>query len=256
MALVTLTTDLGTRDYYLGALKGAIISQCDGFVPMVDITHNIKPFDIKEAAFTVRNAYRFFPKGTLHIVHVSSSTAKDKLLLSVVDGHYFLAFDNGFLSIAFDKTAHETYQVNDELLMGNSLLFEAAIGRVVNLLAKEFKPTDFAHLTTETINYRLLQPVTAQGSIRGTVINIDNYGNATSNITRKNFDDFIGTRPYTVFVNVANTKVISKNYNEVEEGELVCLFNTAGFLEIAINRGKAENLLGLKLESSVLVMAD
>lgn len=256
MALITLTSDLGTRDFYVGALKGAIVTQCETFVPTIDITHNIKPFDIKEAAFTVRNAYKYFPKGTIHVVHVNSGDARNKMLLSVVDGHYFLTFDNGFLSIAFERTPHETYEINDELLNDSSLLFETAIGKVINLLLQEYKPTDFAHLTTGTTNFRLIQPVTSMGTIRGMVTNIDNYGNATTNITQAMFTRFIGDRKFTVFVNVGNTKTISRNYFDVEEGEMVCLFNTAQCLEVAINKGKAEKLLGLKLESPVLVIAD
>ncbi len=255
MALVTITSDLGTRDFYLAALKGAIITNC-GYVNIIDVTHTIKPFDIKEAAYTVKSAFRYFPQGTIHIVHVNSTDGKEKLLLAVVDGHYFLSFDNGFLSLAFERMPHETYEVNPELLENNSLLYEDAIGKVVNLLLKEFRPSDFGHLTTETINFRLLQPITSPGSIRGTIINIDNFGNAVVNITRPMFDQFIGDKRFTILANVGSTKEISKKYSDVDEGDMLCLFNASGYLEIAINKGKAENLLGLKLDSPVLVLAD
>lgn len=256
MALITFTSDLGTRDYYVAALKGAIFTHCEKHVPITDVTHEVKAYDIKEAAFTVRNMYRYYPKGTIHLVHMNSTDNKGKLLVAVVDGHYFITFDNGLLSLLFEKTPHETYQVNDEIMEGASLLYEAAIGKIINLLLQEYKPADFAHLTTETVNFRYLQPVTTSGSIRGSVIYIDNYGNAVSNITRKMLTDHIGDRRYTIFVNVANTKVLSDNYSDVEEGEMVCLFNSAGYLEVAINKGKADKLLNLKLDSAVLVMVD
>lgn len=255
MALITITSDLGTRDFYLAALKGAIITNT-GFVNIVDVTHTIKPFDIKEAAFTVKSMFRYYPAGTIHIIHVNSTDGKDKLLLAVVDGHYFLTFDNGFLSLAFEKMPHQTYEVNAELLENSSLLYEEAIGKVVNLLVKEFQPSDFGHLTTETINFRLMQPITSPGSIRGTIINIDNYGNAIVNITRAMFDQFIGDKRFSVLANVGTSKEISKKYNDVDEGEMVCLFNASGYLEVAINKGKAENLLGLKIDAPVLVLAD
>ena len=228
MALITITSDLGKRDFYLGALKGAILSNC-GNVPIVDITHSIKPFDIKEAAFTVRNAARFFPKGTIHIVHVNST---------------------------FERTPPQTYEVNEELTENASLMFEDAIGKVVNLLVKEFNPTDFAHLATQTINYRLMQPIINQGSIRGTIVNIDNYGNGIVNITKAMFDQFITGQRFSIMANVGSSREISKKYSDVDEGEMVCLFNAAGYLEIAINNGKAENLLGLKIDSPVLIMLD
>src|ERR1700742_1682038 len=88
MALVTITSDLGTRDFYLAALKGAIITHTEN-ASLVDITNSIKPFDIKEAAFTVRSAFKYFPKGTVHVVHVNSTDGNHKLLVSMYDGHYF-----------------------------------------------------------------------------------------------------------------------------------------------------------------------
>lgn len=255
MALITITSDLGTRDFYLAALKGAILTHT-GNVPIIDISHLVKLFDIKEGAFLIRNAYRYFPKGTIHVVHVNSNGGNGKLLVSLVDGHYFLTFDNGILSLAFDKKPLEVYQVNDELLENNSLLYEDAIAKVIELLLKEYLPTDFGHLATHIVNYRLIQPISSPGSIRGTIIYIDHFGNAVVNITKKIFDEFIGERNFTVFANVGNVRTISKNYSDTEEGDMLCLFNSEGFLEVAINKGKAELLLGLKIGSSILVMAD
>ncbi len=255
MALVTLTSDLGTRDFHLAALKGAIISHC-GNIPVVDVTHAIKQFDIKEAAFTVRNAYKYFPKGSIHVVHVNSSEVDSKLLVAVADEHYFITFDNGFLSLAFEKAPHQTYQVNDELLENSSLLFEEAIAKVIELLEKEYLPKDFGHFTTETVNLRLLKPICSPGSVRGTIVNIDHFGNATTNINRKIFEDFIGEKRFTVLANVGQSKVISKTYSEIEEGEMVCLFNAAGYLEVAMNKGKAESLMGLKIDMPVMIIVD
>ena len=255
MALVTLTSDLGTRDFYVAALRGAIISHC-GNIAMVDVTHSLKQFDIKEAAYTVRNAYKYFPKGSIHLVHVNASEADGKLLVATVDGHYFITFDNGFLSLAFEKTPHQTYQVNDELLENNSLLYEDAIAKIIELLEKEYLPKDFGHLTTETINFRSLQPISSVGSIRGTIVNIDHFGNATTNINRKMFDDYIGEKRFTVLANVGQSKIISKTYSDIEEGEMVCLFNASGYLEVAMNKGKAELLMGLKIDMPVMIIVD
>ncbi len=255
MALVTLTSDLGTRDFYLAALKGAIITHC-GNISMVDVTHSVKQFNIKEAAFTVRNAYKYFPKGSIHLVHVNSSEANSKLLVAVADEHYFITFDNGFLSLVFERTPHQTYQVNDELLENNSLLHEDAIAKVIELLEKEYLPKDFGHLTTETINLRLLQPICSSGTVRGTIVYIDHFGNGITNISRKMFDDFIGEKDFTVIANVGQSRIISKKYSDIEEGEMVCLFNAADYLEVAMNKGKAELLMGLKLDMPVMVIAD
>ena len=168
MALITLTSDLGIKLLYLAALKGAIISNC-GLVTMADITHGIKPFDIKDAAFTFRSAYHYFPKGTIHIVHINSTDGDNKLLVSLVNGHYIITFDSGFLPSLLIKHWPKLSVVNDELHTGGAHLLEDAVGKAVNLLIKEFKPSDFGHLATETLGYRLLQPITLPGSIRGTL---------------------------------------------------------------------------------------
>lgn len=256
MALVTFISDLGLKDYYSGAIKGAIISHCETFVPVVDITHHIKPFDIREAAFTLRNSFGYFPKGTIHFVHVNSSDAKGKLLLAKHEGHYFLTFDNGILSLAFGKTPPETYQINDELIEGSSLLFDEAIGKVINLLLQEYKPSDFGHLTTEAVSFRSMQPIVGPNTIRGTITYIDNYGNAISNVAGKTFHEFTSGKKFSVLVNVGSVRTLCKTYSDVEEGEMLCLVNTSGLLEIAINKGKATHLLGLKEESTVVVSLD
>lgn len=253
MALLTLTTDLGTKDYYVAALKGAVINQ-SGYVPFIDITHSISLYNIREAAFTISQAYRHFPNGTIHIVHVNAAEARNRLLLAKADGHYFIAFDNGLLSLALDKIPHETYLINEELLEQNSNLTEVAIARVVNLLLTEYKPTDFAHLITEPQNLRLLQPVTTQGRISGSVIYIDHYGNAITNITPALFQQFIGDQPFTILASgIGNSNSLCHSYADVDEGELACFFNAAGFLEIAINKGRADHLLAIKMDSRVIV---
>lgn len=255
MALITITSDLGEGDFYIAALKGAIISNA-GYVPMVDVTHAIPPFNIKQAAFVARNAARYFPKGTIHIVHVNATDGKGRLLVSQVDGHYFITFDNGLLSLAFEKTPPQTYQVNDELLVNHSFLYEDAIGKVVNLLVKEYRLTDFAHLSTEPVNYRMLQPIPNTNQLRGVVIYIDNYDNCVVNITKSMFEQFTEGRRFTILANTDSVKRISQNYDDVDVGEPVCLFNSAGYLEVAMNKAKARNLMGLKIDSRVLVMLD
>lgn len=255
MAIVTFTTDLGTRDFYHAALKGAILS-LTGSVQFVDISHQVKLFDIKEAAFTIKNAYRYFPKGSIHLIHVNAADANGRLLIGIKDGHYFLTFDTGLLSLAFDETQIVIYEVNEELLHSNSLLFEEGIAKVIELLEKEFTPADFGVLTTDTLRYKLLQPICQPGSVRGTFVYFDNFGNGITNISKQMFADFIGEKSFTVFANVGNTKHISDSYSDVEEGDMVCLFNSTGYLEVAMNKAKAKLLMGLKIDMPVMIFAD
>ena len=175
MPLITITSDLGIKDFYVAALKGAIITHC-GYVPIIDISHSVRHFDIKEAAFLIGNGYKYFPKGTIHIVHVGSNEARGKLLVAIIDGYYFITFDNGILSMVFDKTfPQQVYQVNEELLENHTLLYEDAIAKVIGLLLQEYRLSDFGQPLTETVHYRLLQPITTQGGLKGSVIDIDHF---------------------------------------------------------------------------------
>jgi S-adenosylmethionine hydrolase len=256
MALVTLTSDLGNRDFFVAALKGAIISHCTTFPQIIDVTHQVRAHDIKEAAYTISNAYAYFPKGTIHVVHISSSLSHGRMLLAEADGHYFITYDTGLLSLMFGTKPHKVFLINEELGENSTLLGEKTIAHVISLLQQEYLPKDFAQPFSDAVTYRLLQPVTNAGTIRGSVVYIDHFGNAVSNISRDMFERFMTNKRYSIFANVGNTNQISVRYDEVEEGEMVCIFNTAGFLEVGICKGKAENLLGLRIDSPVLVIAD
>lgn len=256
MALVTLTSDLGNRDFFVAALKGAIIQECTAWPHIIDVTHQVRPHDIKEAAYTVSNAYKYFPAGSIHVVHISSSLSHGRMLLAEADGHYFITYDTGLLSLLFGSRPYKVYLINEELGEHSTLLGEKTIAHVVSLLQQEYLPKDFAQPFTEAVEFRLLQPVTNSGSIRGSVIYIDHFGNAVSNISKEMFERSMAGKRYSVFANVGNTNQISTKYDEVEEGEMVCLFNSAGFLEVGICKGKAENLLGLRIDSPVLVIAE
>jgi S-adenosylmethionine hydrolase len=255
MPVVTITTDLGVRDFYLAALKGSIVSASPE-VTLIDISTGIKQYDIKEGSFVFKNAFHHFPAGTIHVIHVNSTDGNNRLLLSVVNGHYILCFDNGLLSLAFGKTPDETYEVNEELKQGDNSSLHKTIARAVEMLVKEYKPNDFCHPATNTRSYRMLQPMPNAGSLKGSVIYIDSFGNAVVNITEKEFRDYVKDKRFSVQAKLGHTTHISNLYSDVEEGDFLCLFNSSGYMEVAINKGKADSLLGLKVDSLVLVMLD
>lgn len=258
MALVTFTSDLGTRDYYTAAIKGAIYSHCEKVVPIVDVTHQVKTFDIKEAAYIVRNCYKYFPKGTIHLIHVGAQPGKTNvcnIVLAVFEGQYFITFDSGLLSLVFEKMPHETYLLNDELLADNSHLYESAIGKAVNLLVNDYRPSDFAQLTTEIIQYRPILPLTAPGRVQGSVVHVDEYGNAITNITHADFQQHIADKKFIMYTGVEQVDKICAHYADVDVGDVAAFFNASGLLEIAINKARADHLLALKVGSSIQINA-
>lgn len=255
MHVVTLTSDLGLRDYYVAAIKGAILTKHQAPVQFVDISHQIKSFDIKEAAYVVKNAYRYFPKGSVHIIHTRGNATNSKLLACEVDGHYFVTYNNGVLPIMFYPIPGGIYEVNAEITEVDSLLSENGLAQVVHLLLQEFKLPDFAHPAHDYTDSRLINPTYQKDFIKGSVVHIDSFGNVVTNISRQLFDEYIGNKSFLIESSIAIIQTISKHYQDVEEGDVLALFNSQDLLEIAMNRSKAANLLGIKLNSNVIVTA-
>lgn len=253
---------MGLKDYYVAAVKGAIHSQLENAV-IVDITHEIPPFDIATASFVLRNTYHDFPKGTVHIIGVNPESDLQTHHMAVeYDGHYFIGADNGIFSILFDRIPDKIVELNldqdsDDLTFPTKYVFVKAAchlarGGTLEVIGK----------ITEEVNERELFRAVVEGdTIRGTVIYIDSYGNVISNITESLFKEVGRERPFTIFFRRAAYEIhtIHKAYHDVPEGEKVALFSANGHLEIAINKGVegsgggANKLFGLKVNDTIRV---
>lgn len=265
MAIITLTTDYGEKDYFASALKGAVLCQLPD-TNIIDISHNISPFNITEGAYIIKNAYHHYPKGTIHIIGIDAEKAKDKLHIAAeIDGHFFIGADDGIFSLIFpeikpDKVvALNIEQESDSMTFPAKDVFVkaachiarggtlAVIGRQIN----EFKQA------------RNFNPIVSPdgNSISGSVIYIDNFGNAVTNITKKLFRDIGKTRDFEIVLpRVYTLNKIHKSYNSVPESEKLALFNSGGFLEIAISRADshamsgASRLLGISFRDTIKVV--
>lgn len=254
MQIITLTTDFGTTDYYVGALKGAILSRSPR-VNLVDISHHIEPYNIVQAALILRNIYPEFPAGTLHLVGVNCEYAPAaRFLAARRDGHIFLLPDNGLLALLFGELAENEVvalvaPAEAEHFQVKKIFAEAA----AKLTAGE--PFESLGEAAGALVERIqIQPVITKDRMRGTVLHIDNFGNAVVNIRRTAFEKVAAGRSFSLFFKRHDPiTVLSKNYSEVEVGEPLCLFNSAGLLEISIYMGRAGELLGLKPEDVVEV---
>lgn len=254
MQLVTLTTDFGTQDFYTGALKGALLSRAPGLT-LVDISHDVKPFDIVQGAFIVQNVWTEFPEGTIHLVGVNCVYSQGfRFVAARRDGHYFLAPDNGLLTLLFPQIAPSdlrTLPADPAEHFAVKNIFAAAVAHITE--GKPFETLgDFPAPLLERIS---IQPVITPTRIRGTVIHIDNFENVVVNIRRDVFEKALNGREFSLFFK-RNDPIarLSDNYCDVPVGEPLCLFNAAGFLEIAVNMGRAATLLGLKVEDVVEVV--
>lgn len=252
--MVTLTTDFGTQDFYVGALKGALLRRLPD-LRLVDITHEITPFDIVRAAFVVANVWREFPDNTIHLIGVNCVYQPDyRFVAARMEGHYFIAPDNGLLSLLFPQipqTELRNLPVNPAEHFAVKSVFANAVEHL--MLGNNFENLgEYAAPLLERIS---IQPVITPGQIRGTVIHVDNFDNVVVNIRREVFEQAAHGRSFALYFKRNDPIVqLSSNYCDVAVGEPLFLFNTAGFLEIAVNMGKAATLLGLKVEDVVEIV--
>lgn len=254
MQLVTLTTDFGVQDYYAGALKGALLRRSPD-LQLVDISHAIKPFDIVQGAFVVQNAYPEFPEGTIHLIGVNCVyDAQFRFLAARKDGHYFLAPDNGLLTLLFGQLPETEVRELPAPIQQHFPVKKTFADAVDHITSG--KPFDMLGSPAGPVLQRIsLQPVITPGRIRGTIIQVDNFENVVVNIGRDVFEKNGNGREFSLFFkrNDPITR-LCQNYCDAPVGEPLCLFNSAGLLEIAVNMGRAATLLGLKVEDVVEVV--
>ncbi len=255
MQIITLITDFGLKDHYVGLIKGGLLSQSSS-LNIVDITHNIKNFDIVHAAFVLKNTYLEFPKGTIHIINVKTFHEKPSDFICFErNEHFFIGPDNGIFSLAFEDEVKNIFILENKTLgvFGMKQIFADAVKHIISE-----KPIHEIGLPAKEIERRIsLQPVMSNGQLRGSVIHIDNYGNAILNIDRLLFNQICGGRKFALYFkrNEPITK-ISKKYSDVPVGELLCLFNSANHLEIALNMDRVTEKYGLKMDDSIVIKLD
>jgi len=263
MQLITLTSDMGWRDYYVSAVKATICRLVTNPVQILDITHEVSPFDVAEAAFHVGQAFGSFPPKTIHIIGVDAepfvkNSSEDAVpCVMVLDDQYFVANDNGFFSVLerygqqgqFFRVDAQVWKNSDPLFATKNILVPIACK-----LANGEKIEDFAHPATATHSAFSSIPTIEEKGIKGIIIHFDAFGNAMTNIHKKLFEEIGQNQPFIIqFRRGDSYKInrISSHYHDVANGEKVALFNENGWLEIAINKGAnkstggAQTLFGL-----------
>jgi hypothetical protein len=272
MSFITLTTDFGTKDHFVGAVKGAIYSELAD-AKIVDITHEISPFNITETAYILKNSYKSFPEGTIHIVGVDSELNEDnKHIAMEMDNHFFVCADNGIISmIASEIQPTKIVEINIHERIESSFPVLDVFVQVACFIARGGNLTVIGKEITTFKKLIEIQPKVnqAQTQIIGGVIYIDNYGNVITNISKKMFNDIGKGRKYKLTISRYSFTKIFKKYNEIVgnnsedtrqfDGNKLAIFNSAGFLEIAIYRsnlntvGGASSLLGLEYRDPIII---
>lgn len=248
MRIVTLTSDFGTRDYYAGYLRGILLSRAPEVV-LADITHDIPHFDISQAAFVLKSAYRSFPAGTIHLILVHHRFERQEVMCICYDDQYFIALDSGILSLIFEDVSMAYRLHNPGGIPWQSLMAQAVAG-VQN-------GQDLADLGTEVADFERkihLKPVVTNEYIKGSAMYIDGYENIVFNITQELFEHVQRGRAFELYYKRHDPVIeIHDHYHQVAVGEVACIFNSAGYLELGINMGKAASLLGFKIDDIIQV---
>jgi S-adenosylmethionine hydrolase len=254
MTIVTLTTDWNTNDYYVGAIKGKILSQSTQ-AQLVDISHQVHPFNITQAAFILRNCYYNFPKGSIHIIGVNTEGGKDRpFLLIEYKKHYFIGTDNGIFGLLFSEEPDRIIELKSpgEVLSFSCFsVFSEAASKLVN----GDKPESMGKPVKKYHEKIPLRAAIDKSVITGSVIYVDSFRNAITNITRDLFERIGDGRDFEIYSqNIHHTITrLNHHYHETAPGEILAIFNSVGLLEIAINMGNAADLLNLTVNSSVRV---
>jgi hypothetical protein len=273
MSIITLTTDFGTKDHFVGAIKGTIYNELPS-AKIVDISHEITPFNIAETAYILKNAYKSFPEGSIHIIGVDSElNEENKHIALKLDNHYFICPDNGVISLLANEIKPEkiveinihnrietSFPVLDvfvkvacHIARGGTL---EIIGKVISTFKKivELQPKISDDLTT----------------IIGNIIYVDNYGNSISNITKKIYKEIGKGRKFEITASKYRFTEIQNKYSDIvdfslpfdqrqKDGSKLAIFNSASYLEIAIYKsnlktvGGASTLLGLNYRDTVTI---
>jgi S-adenosylmethionine hydrolase len=255
MAIITLTTDLGDKDIYQAALKGSILKLLPA-VNIVDITHSVAAFNVQQAAFILKNSFYYFPAQTVHLIGIDTVYNSDTKYLAVkYKNHYFVGSDNGIFSLMFDSEPDEIVEINimQDLKFLHFPLADIFVKAACHL-AGGGQLSEIGLPMTKMEKKMNLQPIVEKNLIKGAVIYIDSFQNVITNITKEFFNKVQQGRRFTLsFKRNETINHLSWHYNEVPEGEKLCLFGISDHLEIAINKGNASGLLGLNLGDSVII---
>lgn len=248
MPIVTLTTDIGQNDYIVGAIKGQLLTANPAF-NIVDITHCLSPFNYLQAAYICGNAYKYYPAGTIHLLLVNLfDTHPDHLLVARLNNQWIACPDNGILTLITGTRPTDIVAVSVPQKSSMGILqctgpLSLALGQL-----SQGAPLDQLGDTRVMIDEKYpLRATVGPDWMEGQIIFIDNFENVVVNITQAEFEEQRRGRKFKiVFTRNEMIETLSRNYASVQAGEKLAWFNSAGYLEIAINKGNVAGLFGLQ----------
>ena len=246
MPIVTLTSDIGQQDYIVGALKGQLLS-ANPTLTIVDISHYLTHTNFPEAVYICTNAFKYFPDKTIHLIIFNFYENKNEnILIAEYNNQYIICADNGILHMITNQAPTKIYALH---INKTEKFLETTqkISAIVSELAKNKSLTEVAEPIKNYVVKNNLLPSIFEKAIKGHVIFIDNFENVVTNITREIFEKELKGRKFQILLTRGDdVEVLSDNYLSVPEGEKLAWFNSAGYLELAINKGNMAGMFGFQ----------
>ncbi len=252
--IITLLTDFGLQDHFVGTVKG-VIANINPEALVIDITHDVSPHDIFQAAFLIRSAYTYFPAYTIHVLIVDPGVGTNRrMLLASTEQGYFIAPDNGILS--YLSAAGELREVREitadhYFLKPRTGTFDGrdVFAPVAAWMSKGVSMASFGELIEDYKKYDVPQPTpVGQGGIRCKIVYVDRFGNLISNLTKEHFQQLLDAsaqRRFAFQIGEHTIGKISTAYAEGDKLEVIAIFGSSGFLEFSVNRSSALKLTGV-----------
>jgi S-adenosyl-L-methionine hydrolase (adenosine-forming) len=259
---ITLTTDFGSNDHFVGTMKGVILD----IVPeatIIDISHAVQAFDVLDGALTISQAYSYFPTGTVHMVVVDPGVGTNRRpILASSDGYHFVAPDNGVLSLVYAKEArmhvrHVTAEHYFRQPISNTFHGRDIFAPVAAYLAKQVDSHKFGDEIEDYTKFTAPKPKAVEkNKLRGVVLKVDRFGNLITNVTPADAPMLFQAKPAAFKILVGSKEVteIRQAYAEGEPGEVFAILGSMGFLEIAANRAAAAQLAGVSKGNEVNII--
>jgi S-adenosylmethionine hydrolase len=247
--IITLTTDFGTGDHLVGAMKGVILN-INPAARIVDLNHHVAPFDVLDGALSIANVYKYFPPRTIHVVIVDPGVGTDRRPLLVTgEKQYFVAPDNGVLSVIYEREPCTVRHVTAEHYFLNPIspTFQGRdiFAPTAAWLSKAFQTEAFGEEITDFLRFTMPKPKTAGQVVKGVVLRVDTFGNLITNLTIEHVPlEAVEAEAVNLSVGGKEIRKLVQTFALGAPGEPIAVFGSAGFLEIAVNRGNAARTLG------------
>ena len=255
---LSLTTDFGIADYYVGAMKGVIYT-INPTATIVDISHSVQSYDLLDGALTIAQSYSYYPKDTIHVVVVDPGVGTSRRPILVTAGsYYFVAPDNGVLSLVYEReervsvrhitSSHYFLQPVSQTFHGRDIF-----ASVAGWLSKGVETIKFGDTIEDYVKFTAPRAKTDDASqVKGIVLKVDKFGSLITNITPSDVSGIFGS-DFKITVGNATVTKLAFNYAEGAKGEVFAILGSGGFLELSVNKGSAAQVAGVGKGSEVVV---